>query len=341
MAAQIRTDGLVDAERLRKVLGLLREATHRGITKTQLARKLGGVSARTVDRAIKLLEEQGARINKGRAGKPSVIHFVLQKGPAWDEHISTEVRQALRLAALTLSHSGISFWKHKLAILTDLVSPRLSTKDRRVFGQLQGAVQLQGGAADPLDAHDVLEPILRALEESKELELDYRSAETKRASGMRVVPCAFTHDLFSGGAFLLVWDPKGERPLSLRLGNILRAKPSARSGAIPEPDGMKRAAAYQIGGWTSTETPFQVKARIEGPRWVQVIKEVPPALPDFECTIAKNGESAEVRFKANHPTGASRWLLQFAEAAEVLEPAWLRKEIAERTSSAAARYRKK
>ena len=43
MAAEIRTDGLVDAERLRKTLALLRDAGPKGVTKVQLPRRLGGV----------------------------------------------------------------------------------------------------------------------------------------------------------------------------------------------------------------------------------------------------------------------------------------------------------
>ena len=73
MARSIRTEGLVDAERLRETLHHLREAGEKGITKAQLARKLGGVATRTVDRALGLLEAQGARILRSRAGRPAAI----------------------------------------------------------------------------------------------------------------------------------------------------------------------------------------------------------------------------------------------------------------------------
>jgi len=341
MAAQIRTDGLVDAQRLRQALGLLREAGPAGITKLQLARKMGGVSLRTVDRAIKLLEEQGARLGKSRASRPAVIHFSLEKGPGWDEHLSSETRLALRLASLSLSHNGTQHWEGKLQALESLTSPRMSSKDRSVFGQLQKALRVQGGAADSVETPEVLEPILRSLEGPRELELEYHSAATKKGSALTVVPFALTHDLFSGGAFLLAWDPKHKLPLHLRLGCIQKAKALTRSGLIPDPLLMARATAFQIGGWTSTEEAFTVRARLEGAHWVQSLKEAPPALPDFACQVARNGESAELTFRANHGAGASRWLLQFGEAVEVLEPAWLRKEIAGRLSAAAAKYRGK
>lgn len=339
MALQIRTDGLVDAERLRQTLSILREAGIRGVTKLQLARKLGNVSPRTVDRAVHLLEEQGARIGKGRAGKPAVIHFTLEKGPSWDQHVSTEARLALRLAALSLSQGGAQLWEDKLQTLGELASANMSTRDHQIFDQLQKAIRIQGGVEDPVESPEALEPILRALESSKELEVDYQSAGSKKTSTLIVMPYALTHDLFSGGAFLLVWDPKRKLPLHLRLARIARAKVLTRTSLIPEPALMEQAAKHQIGGWTSAEAPFTVKARIEGTHWIQALKEAPPALPSFQALLAKDGASAEVSFKANHVAGASRWLLQFGEAAEVLEPEGLRKDIAQRLGAAAAKYR--
>jgi hypothetical protein len=158
---------------------------------------------------------------------------------------------------------------------------------------------------------------------------------------MTVVPFALTHDIFSGGAFLLVWDPKRKLPLHLRLGGIQRAKALSKIAVIPDPALMEAAVSYQIGGWTSAEPSFTVKARIEGAHWIQTLKETSPTLPKFRITPSKNGESAELSFKANHGAGASRWLLQFGEAIEVLEPAWLRTEIAQRLNAAAAKYRKR
>ena len=67
-----------------------------------------------------------------------------------------------------------------------------------------------------------------------------------------------------------------------------------------------------------------MKVKVDGEPWVQALKEAPPVLPDFSCTPAKDGVSATVTFKANHANGALRWVLQFGEAAEVLEPKALR-----------------
>jgi len=340
MVAEIRTDGLVDAERLRKTLALLREAGPKGITKLQLARKLGGVSTRTVDRALGLLEEQGAKLERSREGRPSVLHFRLLKGPGWDEHVTGDARLALRLATLTLAQSGTLLWQDKLETLESLASAHMSTKDRALFEVLAKAVRVQGGVEDPIEGPEVLEPILKALQEERELQIDYQAAGAKAPTPHRVMPYALTHDLYSGGAFLLVWDTTRLKPIHLRLNRIGRVKVGPKA-VIPDPALMERAARFQIGGWTSDETPFEVVLRIEGAHWVQAFKESPPALPDFSSAIAKDGQSTEARFKATHAYGASRWILQLGEAAEVLEPAWLRKEILERLEKAVRAYKRK
>jgi predicted DNA-binding transcriptional regulator YafY len=335
-APAIETQGLVDPDRLREALRLLREAGPKGITREVLRVEMGDVSLRTVDRTIALLEAQGAQIERLRKGLP-VMAFLLTKGPTWDEYVSSEARLALRLATLSLAQSGTLLWQDKLETLERLASERMSSRDRRLFENLKKAIHVQGGVEDPIETPDILEPLLRALDGPKEVELDYQAAAAKAPGTMTVIPFALTHDLFSGGAFLLVWDPGRRIPLHLRLSRIGRVKVKTRTGLFPE-ELMAQAARYQIGGWTSAEPPFEVEARIRGAHWIQAFKEAPPALPDFQADAAKDGKSVLVRFKANHEYGATRWLLQFGVSAEVIAPAELRKKIHAQLMEAAAQY---
>jgi predicted DNA-binding transcriptional regulator YafY len=334
--ATIQTQGLVDQERLKAAVVLLREAGEAGLTRLALSKGLGGTSLRTVDRAITLLEAQGARLERRREGQPTVLVFTLRKGPSWDEHITHQARLALRLAALSLAQSGTLMWQDKLEAIEALAMGHMSAKDRRLFDTLQKAVQVHGGVDDPIEPSDIIEPILQALEGPREMEIEYLSAGASTSRVHIAVPYALTHDLYSGGAFLLVWEPKRNKPLHLRLSRITRAKALARPGIIPCPDLLAQAAKYQIGGWMSSEPPFCVKARIVGAHWVQAFKEAPPALPDFRSAPEKGGGAARVEFKANHEFGATRWLLQFGAALEVLEPVWLRAKLVEHLTAALA-----
>ena len=324
-APAIKTEGLVDKDRLRESLVLLRETLPAGISRRGMAERLGrdGVSLRSVDRIMILLEAQGARIDRVRAGQPSVIHFVLLEGPAWDEHVSPEARLALRLAAMSLSHCGTLLWQDKLDALERLATKHMSNRDRRLFAILERSVQIQGGVEDPIEAQDILEPILRALEGKREIQVDYTGAGVGTAGKRRFVPYCLTHDLFSGAAFLAVWDPEAQKPKHLRLNRIENVRVSTRPGVISRPDVMAQAARFQVGGWISDAPPFEVSVRIKGTHWLQAFKEAPPALPDFAAQKAEDGQSVLVTFKANHPNGATRWVLQFGECAQVLDPAWL------------------
>ena len=336
-APAIDTKGLVDSDRLRDALRLIREAGPDGITRKELAHRMGVASLRTVDRSILLLEAQGARIDKPRKGWPSLLYLVLRKGPSWDEHVSTEARLALRLAGLSLAQSGTLLWQDKLDAMEDLASEHMSSRDRKLFENLKKAIHVQGGVEDPIESADILEPLLRSLDGPKVIEVVYQAAAASHPGSLTVVPYALTHDLFSGGSFLLVWDPARSLPLHLRLSRIEQVKVTGRTGSCPEAV-MLRAARYQIGGWTSAEPPFESTARIRGAHWIQAFREAPPALPDFQADPEPDGNSALVRFKASHPHGATRWLMQFGAAAEVLGPDSLRAELRTQFLAAAAQY---
>ena len=310
----------------------------KAVTRKELGFRLGEVSLRTVDRAVALLEAQGGRVGRERRGRPAIIHFVLLKGPAWDEHVTSDARLALRLAALVLAQSGTLLWEDKLNAIEAMASGKMSNRDRCLFDQLSRSVVVHGGVDDPIESPDILEPILRGLEGPREIEVEYQAAAAKAPSPHQVIPYALTHDLFSGGVFLLVWDPKRQAPIHLRLNRISRVKVAQRLSPLTHADLMARAAKYQIGGWTSKEEPFAVEARIHGQHWVQAFKEAPPALPEFEADPMKDGRAVRVRFKANHENGASRWLLQFGASVEVLTPDWLREKIHAQHREAARHY---
>lgn len=342
--ASPRPDGghLVKPERLQIVLEAIRDAGARGITKAGLVRALGGVAMRTVDRAVLLLEEQGARFGKVREGRPALIHFTLEKAPDWDSRITPHARMALEVALMALEGTATELWFDQLEGLRALADGHLSTRDRDLFRALQAHVGLRG-AADDQQALDtkMLTQVLLALghpEGPRELELTYKAASTGRTSTRTVVPFTLTHDVFSGGAFLLAWDPAKQEPRHFRLARIEEARALGRRGLIPDRDPMERARDLQIGGWFSPAAPFRVGVRVGGTNWPQALLDAPPALPGITVRKEKGG-TVLLSFQATELSGPTRFILQFGADAEVLEPKAQREHLTRTLKAMAARYR--
>ncbi len=323
-------------------LEAIRDAGERGITKEALVRRLGGVASRTVDRAIQLLEEQGARFGKAREGRPAVIHFTLERAPDWDSKITPHARMALEVALMALEGTATELWYDQLEGLRRLADSHLSNRDRSLFRALQEHVCVRGGADDQqaLDTR-MLTQVLLALghpEGPRELELTYKAASTGRTSTRTVVPFTLTHDVFSGGAFLLAWDLAKQEPRHFRLARIEEAKALPRRGLIPDRRPLERARDLQIGGWFSPAEPFRVQVRVGGTNWPQALQDAPPALPGVEVRKEKGGTVLLV-FQATELSGPTRFVLQFGADAEVLEPRTLRDHVARTLKAMAARYR--
>jgi len=342
--ASPRPDGghLVKPERLQAVLEAIRDAGEPGITKAGLARKLGGVAMRTVDRAVQLLEEQGARFGKERQGRPAVIHFTLEKAPDWDSRITPHARLALEVALMALEGTATELWFDQLEGLRLLADSHLSSRDRELFRALQAHVCVRGGADDQraLDTK-MLAQVLLALghpEGPRELELIYQAASTGRTSARTVVPFTLTHDVFSGGAFLLAWDPAKQEPRHFRLARITEAKALTRRGLIPDKQPLEQARDLQIGGWFSPTPPFLIRVRVSGTNWPQALLDAPPALPAIGVRKEKGG-TVLLGFQATDLNGPTRFILQFGADAEVLEPKALRDHLARTLKAMVARYR--
>ena len=339
-----RPDGghLVKPERLQVVLEAIRDAGERGITKEGLIRKLGGVASRTVDRAVQLLEEQGARFGKAREGRPAIIHFTLEKAPDWDSRITPHARMALEVALMALEGTATELWFDQLEGLRTLADSHLSTRDRDLFRALQEHVCVRGGADDQqaLDTK-MLTQVLLALGHTdgpRELELTYKAASTGRTSARTVVPFTLTHDVFSGGAFLLAWDPAKQEPRHFRLARIEEAKALTRRGLIPDKHPLEQARELQIGGWFSLAKPMQIQVRVSGTNWPQALLDAPPALPGVAVRKEKGG-TVLLSFQATELSGPTRFVLQFGADAEVIEPKALRTHLAATLKAMAAKYR--
>lgn len=342
------SDRLVAEGRLRQLVQVLREADPGGTSKERLRAALGGVTMRTVDRALKLIEAQGAVLDRRIVVSPTpqgprrLMMVVLRKGPSWDEHVSGEARLALAVVLKALQGGMAAVWAEQLAVIETLVEGRLTNADRRLLEALKDKVVTCGpvGTAAP-GAQTTLRVLLEALATSnpRKVTLQYHAASRRKDEVLEVVPWCLVHDLFSGGAFLLAWDPAAGHPKHLRLERILKAEPGRSQAMLPsEREQLKRAALYQIGGWAAPAEPFPVEVRVTGPNWAKAFQEQRPALPEATVDPEKDG-SVVVRFMATELRGPARWVLQMGPDAEVLSPPEFREHLADRATEVLARYR--
>ena len=339
------SDRLVAPDLLRLAVQLLREAGDKGLTREQLVEEMQVTSTRTVDRAITLLRDQGATITRVWDTVPRRLRLVLAKGPKWDETLSAHARLALKVALATLDQGGSNVWADHLKAFEQLAEQHLSSQDRKIFEGLRAKVIVHGsvkGGRTSDSSSGTLVTLLQVLGEpvyTKAVQLTYASASTNREKDYQVVPYLLTHDVFSGGAFLLAWDADSKMPRHFRLSRIRKVVQGRTSPLLPnERQLLDRCAHFQIGGWIGTDTPFEVKARIHGKNWCQALLEACPALP--EAAVAKEGAEAVIlTFKATGMDAPARWLLQFGPDAEVLEPTEFREHVIGRLKAAVARYR--
>jgi predicted DNA-binding transcriptional regulator YafY len=187
----------------------------------------------------------------------------------------------------------------------------------------------------------MLTQVLLALghpEGPRELELTYKAASTGRTSARTVVPFTLTHDVFSGGAFLLAWDLSKQEPRHFRLARIEEAKAQSKRGLVPDKGPLEQARDLQIGGWFSPGTPFRIQVRVGGTNWPQALLDAPPALPEVAVRKEKGG-TVLLSFLATELSGPTRFILQFGPDAEVLEPSSLRVHLGKTLKAMVATYR--
>jgi len=335
--AAILTQGIIAVDKLKEAVKAFHKEGAKGLTREQLAKAVD-LSLRGVDRILAQLRRDGARIDPVAVPgqRTQVYHMTIP--PKWDRRISGDTRLALRLAGLALSASGTRQWDGILDVLNRLADERMTEADRLVFKRMEQSVRVQGEVEDPIEGERVLEPLLRALDSRREVRLDYRAAGWDTCKPMRVIPYTLVHDLFAGSAFLVAWDPEHEAVKFMRLNRIDGITQGGRG--LLGPQALKRleeAAAYQVGGWQDHRGVFDVEVRIKGTYWLQAIRDAPPALPGF--TFEPRGRSALIaRFRATHPAGVQRWVLQFGADAELLKPLAWREDMARKVASMAAAY---
>jgi predicted DNA-binding transcriptional regulator YafY len=190
--------------------------------------------------------------------------------------------------------------------------------------------------AGPLHTPDaaVFRAVLAAQRLRRRLLIRYRSLSSDRTSDRRVHPYhVFNH---RGDWYLAAFDEPRKQVRIFALHRIRRATPTTGSYEVPADFNFRRYMSDAF-GVQKGERPANVSIRF-APRQARWIRErrwhrsarVQEGLDGSLVLNLKVAETSEI----------VRWVLQFGQEAEVLEPASLREAVREQLSSALAAYRR-
>jgi len=157
--------------------------------------------------------------------------------------------------------------------------------------------------------------VLAAIQEGRAVELIFADAENNPPRTFE--PRQLIFDTFAKGWYVWGWD---------RRYNAERHHLLALIAQVNAVDGMGRAAqgpykegtpANLIGGWLGGEA-IHVKAVLLK-QWIFAVRQAPAPFPEFRIEDLEEGK-AQVSFTATDLRAITRWVMQFGDGVQILEP---------------------
>ena len=161
----------------------------------------------------------------------------------------------------------------------------------------------------------LVQSLYAAIQEGRPVELLFADGEANAPRTFE--PRSLIFEALSQAWFVWGWDRRynAERHHQVDLLTEVNAVEGAgRAAQGPYPEGTP---ANQIGGWLGGE-PIPVKVILQK-QWVFAVKQAPPAFPHFKIEDQGEGQ-ALVSFTATDLRAIARWVMQFGDGAQVLEP---------------------
>jgi predicted DNA-binding transcriptional regulator YafY len=157
--------------------------------------------------------------------------------------------------------------------------------------------------------------ILLAIQEGRAVELIFADADTNPPRTFE--PRQLIFDTFAKGWYVWGWDRRynAERHHLLALiAQVNAVEGMGRAAQGPYKDGTP---ANLIGGWLGGEA-IHVKAVLLK-QWIFAVRQAPAPFPDFRLEDLEEGK-AQVSFTATDLRAITRWVMQFGDGIQILEP---------------------
>ena len=162
---------------------------------------------------------------------------------------------------------------------------------------------------------DQARAVLAAINDGRAVELIFADADSNPPRTFE--PRQLIFDTFAKGWYVWGWDRRynAERHHRLELiAQVNHVEGMGRAAQGPYKDGTP---ANSIGGWLGGEA-IQVKAVLLK-QWIFAVKQAPAPFPEFKLVDMEEGK-AQVSFTGTDLRAIARWVMQFGDGIQILEP---------------------
>jgi predicted DNA-binding transcriptional regulator YafY len=305
-----------------KLIDYLIESFPDGMKTGELAQHLD-VTPQTVRNYITALSEQGVCIQEESG------HYTLD--PADNpRQITLSLPQAwmLYLPLRRIVRANLN----RRSMVRDLLRRVSDTMLQRDLAQ-----QLQEPAAvEDLPIDSVFEALVEGWRRGTYVQIRYRAPDSQ-PTRMMIAPWWFEPAVWSDSNYIIGAVKQGEhiKPISLKLDRILDAKPLQARFDRPDPDALLQRVRESWGIWQGESDPVRVVLRFAN-RQYDRLRET-HWHPTEQTFIDAEGS---VLWEAliSEPREMKPWIRGWGPDVEVLEPDWLRSEIASEAAQTARIY---
>jgi predicted DNA-binding transcriptional regulator YafY len=169
---------------------------------------------------------------------------------------------------------------------------------------------------------DQARAVLVAIQEGRAVELLFLDAENNPPRTFE--PRQLIFDTFAKGWYVWGWDRRYNAERHHLLSLIAQVNPVEGMGRAAQGPYKEGTPANLIGGWLGGEA-IHVRA-ILLKQWIFAVRQAPAPFPDFTIEDLEEGK-AQVSFNATDLRAITRWVMQFGDGIQVLEPQRLQDRI--------------
>lgn len=162
---------------------------------------------------------------------------------------------------------------------------------------------------------DQARAVLLAIQEGRAVELLFADAENNPPRTFE--PRQLTFDTFAKGWYVWGWDRRYNAERHHLLSLIAQVNPVEGMGRAAQGPYKEGTPANLIGGWLGGE-PIHVKAVLLK-QWIFAVRQAPAPFPEFAIEDLEEGK-AQVSFSATDLRAITRWVMQFGDGIQILEP---------------------